>query len=137
MYSRCKQRQPDETESSTNFQSQGVSGQGRQRGPWRNTKRARGFSRKGTRLTRFSTSRGVAILGPADFFGAGCLAGQPLRTANAAAMSECSIMRLEKQGVIRMLHSEPTFSELFLHYLLSRNIRIEEDLVDDRKSTRL
>ena len=72
----------------------------------------------------------VAILGPADFFGEGCLAGQPLRMASAAAMSECSIMRLEKQGVIRMLHSEPTFSELFLHYLLSPNIRIEEDLVD-------
>ena len=72
----------------------------------------------------------VAILGADDFFGEGCLAGQPLRMASAAAMSECSIMRLEKPGVIRVLHSEPVFSELFLHYLLSRNIRIEEDLVD-------
>jgi CRP/FNR family cyclic AMP-dependent transcriptional regulator len=72
----------------------------------------------------------VAILGSNDFFGEGCLAGQPLRMASAAAMSECAIMRLEKPAVIRLLHSEPAFSELFLHYLLSRNIRIEEDLVD-------
>jgi CRP-like cAMP-binding protein len=50
--------------------------------------------------------------------------------AGAAAMSECSIMRLEKLGVVRLLHDEPAFSELFLQYLLSRNIRIEEDLVD-------
>jgi CRP-like cAMP-binding protein len=50
--------------------------------------------------------------------------------SSAAAMSECSIMRLEKGGVTRVLHSEPAFSELFLRYLLSRNIRIEEDLVD-------
>ena len=72
----------------------------------------------------------VAILGTGDFFGEGCLAGQPLRMASAATMSECSIMRLEKHGVVRVLHTEPAFSELFLHYLLSRNIRIEEDLVD-------
>ena len=72
----------------------------------------------------------VAILGAKDFFGEGCLAGQPLRMAGAAAMSECSIMRLEKLGVVRLLHDEPAFSELFLQYLLSRNIRIEEDLVD-------
>jgi CRP-like cAMP-binding protein len=50
--------------------------------------------------------------------------------ASATAMSVCSIMRLEKSGVVRLLHDEPTFSELFLHYLLSRNIQIEEDLVD-------
>src|SRR5450432_4258777 len=72
----------------------------------------------------------VAILGAADFFGEGCLAGQPIRMASAAAMSECSIMRLEKSGVIDVLHTKPAFSELFLHYLLTRNIRIEEDLVD-------
>jgi CRP/FNR family transcriptional regulator, cyclic AMP receptor protein len=72
----------------------------------------------------------VAILGGGDFFGEGCLAGQPLRMASAAAMSECSIMRLEKSGVVDVLHNEPAFSELFLRYLLTRNIRIEEDLVD-------
>jgi CRP-like cAMP-binding protein len=72
----------------------------------------------------------VAILGSGDFFGEGCLAGQPLRMASAATMSECSIMRLEKEGVIRLLHDQPAFSEVLLHHLLSRNIRIEEDLVD-------
>jgi len=72
----------------------------------------------------------VAILGVGDFFGEGCLAGQSQRMASATTMSDCSIMRLEKAGVIRLLHDQPTFSELFLHHLLSRNIRIEEDLVD-------
>ena len=72
----------------------------------------------------------VAILGAGDFFGEGCLAGQTLRMASATSMSDCSIMRLEKAGVIRLLHDQPAFSELLLHHLLSRNIRIEEDLVD-------
>jgi len=72
----------------------------------------------------------VAILGADEFFGEGCLAGQVLRMASAAGMSECSIMRLEKTEVIRLLHDQPAFSELFLRYILSRNIRIEEDLVD-------
>ena len=58
------------------------------------------------------------------------MAGQSLRMATAATMSECSIIRLEKAGVIRALHDDPAFSELFLHHLLTRNIRIEEDLVD-------
>jgi CRP/FNR family transcriptional regulator, cyclic AMP receptor protein len=72
----------------------------------------------------------VAILGLGDFFGEGCLAGQPQRMASATTMSDCSIMRLEKASVIRLLHEQPAFSELFLHHVLSRNIRIEEDLVD-------
>jgi CRP/FNR family cyclic AMP-dependent transcriptional regulator len=72
----------------------------------------------------------VALLGVGDFFGEGCLAGQLLRMASASTMSECSIMRLEKNGVIHLLHDEPAFSEVLLHHLLSRNIRIEEDLVD-------
>jgi CRP/FNR family transcriptional regulator, cyclic AMP receptor protein len=72
----------------------------------------------------------VAILGSGDFFGEGCLAGQSVRMATATTMSECSIMRLEKAGVVRLLHEQPAFSDLLLHYLLSRNIRIEEDLVD-------
>ena len=72
----------------------------------------------------------VAILGAGEFFGEGCLAGQSQRMASATTMSDCSIMRLEKAGVIRLLHDQPTFSEVFLHHLLSRNIRIEEDLVD-------
>jgi CRP-like cAMP-binding protein len=72
----------------------------------------------------------VALLGAGDFFGEGCLAGQPLRMASATTMSECSIMRLEKMAVIRLLQDQPAFSDLLLHHLLSRNIRIEEDLVD-------
>jgi len=72
----------------------------------------------------------IAILGPGDFFGEGCLAGQPTRMASAAAMSECSIMRLEKAALIRILREEPEFSEMFLMHVLSRNIRFEADLVD-------
>jgi CRP/FNR family transcriptional regulator, cyclic AMP receptor protein len=72
----------------------------------------------------------VAILGTGDFFGEGSLAGQPQRMASATTLSDCSITRLEKADVIRLLHGQQAFSELFLHHLLSRNIRIEEDLVD-------
>ena len=72
----------------------------------------------------------VAILRSGDFFGEGCLAGQPLRMASAIALSECSIMKVEKAVVVRLLHEEPSFSELFMAHLLSRNIKIEEDLVD-------
>jgi CRP-like cAMP-binding protein len=72
----------------------------------------------------------IALLGAGDFFGEGCLAGQQVRMATASVMSECSLMRLEKAVVIRLLQDEPAFSELFLSHLLARNIRIEEDLVD-------
>jgi CRP/FNR family cyclic AMP-dependent transcriptional regulator len=72
----------------------------------------------------------VALLGEGDFFGEGCLAGQPLRMATAVALSTCSIMKLDKPGVVRLLHEEPLFSEMFVAHLLSRNIKIEEDLVD-------
>jgi CRP-like cAMP-binding protein len=72
----------------------------------------------------------IALLGHGDFFGEGCLAGQPLRTATATTMSVCKIMRLEKPFVISMLHEQPAFTDMLLHYLLSRTIRIEEDLVD-------
>jgi CRP/FNR family cyclic AMP-dependent transcriptional regulator len=72
----------------------------------------------------------IAILGVGDFFGEGCLAGQPLRMSTVTTISECSIVRIDKTDTIRVLHDEPAFSEMFLHYLLSRNIRIEEDLVE-------
>ena len=72
----------------------------------------------------------VAILGIGDFLGEGCLAAQSLRMATVIAMSECSIVRLEKSATVRVLHEQPVFTELFLAYLLSRNIRIEADLVD-------
>jgi CRP-like cAMP-binding protein len=72
----------------------------------------------------------VAIRGPDEFCGEGCLAGQPRRMATATAMTECEIMRLEKRAMIRVLHDEPAFSEMFVSHLLARTIRIEEDLVD-------
>jgi CRP/FNR family transcriptional regulator, cyclic AMP receptor protein len=62
----------------------------------------------------------VGILGVGEFFGEGCLAGQLLRMATATTMSECSIMQLEKAGVVHLLHDQPVFSELLLHHLLSR-----------------
>ena len=72
----------------------------------------------------------VAILEPGAFFGEGCLAGQQIRMATASAMTDCAVMRLEKASVVRGLLDEPLFADLFLRYVLSRNIRIEEDLVD-------
>lgn len=72
----------------------------------------------------------IALLGEGDFFGEGCLAGQPLRMATAVSLSNCSILKLEKAGVVRLLREEPAFSEMFVAHLLSRNIKIEEDLVD-------
>ena len=74
----------------------------------------------------------VGILNEGDFFGEGCLAGQQVRMATAVALSDCSIMKFEKAAVVKLLHDEPTFSELFVAHLLSRNIKIEEDLVDQR-----
>jgi CRP/FNR family cyclic AMP-dependent transcriptional regulator len=72
----------------------------------------------------------VAILGTGDFCGEGCLTGQPLRIATASAMTECVIVRLEKAAIIRVLHEEPAFSEMFMSHLLTRTIRVEADLVD-------
>src|SRR5277367_268172 len=72
----------------------------------------------------------VAVLGPDEFFGEGCLTGQPRRLATAKAMTECEIMRLDKAAMIRVLHEEPAFSEMFVSHLLLRTIRVEEDLVD-------
>jgi CRP-like cAMP-binding protein len=72
----------------------------------------------------------IAILGPGQFFGEGCLNGHPLRIATTRAVEECVITRLEKATMVAALHDEPDFSELFMSYLLSRNSRIEEDLID-------
>ena len=72
----------------------------------------------------------VAILGPGHFVGEGCLNGHPLRIATTRAVDECVVTRLEKATMIATIHNEPEFSELFMSYLLSRNSRIEEDLVD-------
>jgi CRP/FNR family transcriptional regulator, cyclic AMP receptor protein len=72
----------------------------------------------------------IAVLGAGDFLGEGCLAGRPVCLATATAMSDCLVVRLEKAATIQVLHDEPAFSELFLAHMLSRNMRIEEDLVD-------
>jgi CRP/FNR family cyclic AMP-dependent transcriptional regulator len=72
----------------------------------------------------------VGILGPGEFFGEGCLIGQPLRLATARAMTESQVVRVNKADMLRVLHAEPTFAELFMTHLLTRNSRIEEDLVD-------
>jgi CRP-like cAMP-binding protein len=72
----------------------------------------------------------VAIHGSGDFFGEGCLTGQPLRLATVVAMSDSVIMRLGKASIVRVLRDEPRFSEMFMSYLLARNARVEEDLVD-------
>jgi CRP/FNR family cyclic AMP-dependent transcriptional regulator len=72
----------------------------------------------------------VAVLGPDDFFGEGCLAGQPLRIGTATAITATTILAIEKNEMIRVLHDEHAFSDRFISYMLSRNIRVEEDLVD-------
>jgi CRP-like cAMP-binding protein len=72
----------------------------------------------------------VAILGAGEFCGEGCLAGQARRIATVRAMTECTIMRLQKTSIVRVLHDEPAFSEMFMSHLLARTIRVEEDLVD-------
>jgi CRP/FNR family cyclic AMP-dependent transcriptional regulator len=72
----------------------------------------------------------VGILEPGQFFGEGCLNGHPLRIGTTTAMEECTITAIAKEAMIAILHNEPQFSELFVAYLLSRNSRIEEDLID-------
>jgi CRP/FNR family cyclic AMP-dependent transcriptional regulator len=85
------------------------------------------------KLTVVSTRGKEAVIGvlePGSFFGEGCLAGQPLRMSTASATEPSSIIRVDRETMIGLLHREPNFTELFTAYLLSRNVRIEEDLVD-------
>jgi CRP/FNR family cyclic AMP-dependent transcriptional regulator len=72
----------------------------------------------------------VALHGSGDFFGEGCLTGQELRLATVSAITDCVITRLDKASITRVLHDEPRFSEMFMSFLLARNARVEEDLVD-------
>lgn len=72
----------------------------------------------------------VAMLGAGDFFGEGCLAGQPLRMGTARAVMRTALQRISKRDMVRMLHERPEFSDRFIAHMLTRNIRIEEDLVD-------
>jgi CRP-like cAMP-binding protein len=85
---------------------------------------------KVTILSELGKEAVVAVLENGDFFGEGCLAGQALRFATAAALTECVIVRMAKESIIRVIHEEPSFAELFISHLLARNIRVEEDLVD-------
>jgi CRP/FNR family cyclic AMP-dependent transcriptional regulator len=72
----------------------------------------------------------IAMLEPGEFFGEGCIAGQPFRMASATASAKSTIVRIEKATMIRVLHEQPAISEMFMGFLLSRNIQIEADLVD-------
>jgi CRP/FNR family cyclic AMP-dependent transcriptional regulator len=72
----------------------------------------------------------IGILNEGAFFGEGCLTGQPLRLSSATAMTDCSVMRIDKKSMIEVLSREHAFSDMFVAYLLARNIRYEEDLVD-------
>ena len=72
----------------------------------------------------------VAMLGPGDFFGEGCLAGQPLRMGTAIAVMPTLLLRIPKRDMLRLLHEHSEFSDRFIAHMLTRNIRIEEDLVD-------
>jgi CRP/FNR family transcriptional regulator, cyclic AMP receptor protein len=72
----------------------------------------------------------IGILSPGEFFGEGCLSGQHLRLATAKAMTDSRVVRVSKVEMLRVLHAEPSFAELFMTHLLMRNSRVEEDLVD-------
>ena len=72
----------------------------------------------------------IAILATNDFVGEGCLAGQTLRIATVAALTDSVVVRLDKAAILRVIHQEPEFSEMFIAHLLSRSVRVEADLVD-------
>ena len=72
----------------------------------------------------------IGILNEGDFFGEGCLTGQALRLCSATAMTDCTVMRIDKESMMEVLHQEHAFSDMFVAHLLTRNIRYEEDLVD-------
>ena len=81
-------------------------------------------------LSRIGREAVVAMLAPGDFFGEGALAGQALRIGTATAVTASSVLVIEKAAMVRLLHKEPAFSDRFISYMLTRNIRIEADLVD-------
>lgn len=72
----------------------------------------------------------IALFGPGEFFGEGCLAGQPVRLASAVTTVASNIVRIDRASMIRLLHDQPTFSEKFMAFLVARNIQVEADLVD-------
>jgi len=83
-----------------------------------------------TVVSKIGKEATIGILNKGDFFGEGCLTGQPLRLCSATAMTDCTVMRIDKKSMMEVLHREHTFSDMFVAYLLTRHIRYEEDLVD-------
>src|ERR1700682_1118720 len=83
-----------------------------------------------TVVSKIGKEATIGILNKSDFFGEGCLSGQPLRLCSATAMTDCSVMKIDKKSMNEVLHREHAFSDMFVGYLLARNIRYEEDLVD-------
>ena len=81
-------------------------------------------------VSRTGKEATIGILNEGDFFGEGCLTGQPLRMCSAIAMTDCTVMRIDKKSMMAVLHRQHEFSDMFVAYLLTRNIRYEEDLVD-------
>ena len=81
-------------------------------------------------LSRAGKEAVIAVLDNGHFFGEGCLASQPRRMATATAMAPCTILAVEKDDMVRQLHAQPAFADLFLTHMLARNIRIEADLID-------
>lgn len=81
-------------------------------------------------LSRSGKEATIAILTEGDFFGEGCLIGQSVRLSTATTMTDCSMLRIDKKSMMEVLHREPAFSDMFMGYLLARNIRYEADLVD-------
>ena len=81
-------------------------------------------------LSRGGKEAVVAMLGPGDFFGEGALTGQSIRIGTATATMPTTVLVIEKEAMLRLLHDEPTFSDQFISYMLARNLRIEADLVD-------
>src|SRR6202162_2064009 len=83
-----------------------------------------------TVVSNYGKEATIGILGDGEFFGEGALAGQALRMGSATAMTDCSVLRIDKKAMMQALHREHTFSDMFVAHLLARNIRYEEDLVD-------
>src|SRR6202790_5257865 len=83
-----------------------------------------------TVVSKIGKEATIGILNEGDFFGEGCLAAQPLRMCTATAMTDCTLMRIDKKSMMEVIHRERAFSDMFVAYLLTRNIRYEEDLVD-------
>jgi CRP-like cAMP-binding protein len=81
-------------------------------------------------LSRAGAQRIVAVIDQGAFFGEGCLAGQPRRMATATAVTACNVRFIDREEMVRQLHSQPTFTDAFLAHMLKRNIRVEEDLLD-------